>query len=73
MREENNIGSSVGIIIVILILVIGGIYFFGQRIQKQKELQQQNVATDTTKEVTDVQSDASSMNFDNLGNGIDQL
>lgn len=71
MREENNIGSSIGIIIVILILIIGGIYFFGQRIEKQRA--ETNSATDTAEEVTGLEGDASSMNFDGLGGGVDQL
>jgi len=73
MKEENSVGSSVGIIIVILILIIGAIYFFGQRLQKQRNLEQQNVAADTVQEVGAIQNDASSMNLDSLGTGVDQL
>jgi len=73
MKEQSSTGSSVGIVIVILILIVGGVYFFNQRIEKQKQMEQINASATNTDDVNSLQSDASSMNFDNLGNGVDQL
>jgi uncharacterized protein HemX len=75
MNEQNDSGngSVVGIVIVILILVIGGIYFFNQRIQKQNQMNATSSDTVSAQEYANLQSDASSMNFDNLGTGTDQL
>ncbi len=50
-NQKNEIGTLSGILIVILMLVFGGIYFFGQRIEKQKEFQAlQNQQNSTTTE-----------------------
>jgi hypothetical protein len=38
-RQKTDFGSNVGIILVTIILVIGAVYFFNQRIEKQKEFQ----------------------------------
>jgi len=38
-KQKTDFGSIVGIILVTIILVIGAVYFFNQRIEKQKEFQ----------------------------------
>lgn len=35
---ENSVGPLVGIIIIVLILVLGGLYFWGERLNAQREL-----------------------------------
>ena len=65
-NQKEGVGAVIGIIIVVIIIVIGGIYFFNQRVQKQNQMA-------TSDSVSSLQSDASSMNFDNLGSGVDQL
>lgn len=72
-EKSNGIGGIAGIIIVIAILVIGGFYFVGQRIEKQKQFEATVNSASTSDEIVDLQKDASSTNFDNLGTGIDQL
>ena len=74
-NKQTDFGTIIGIIIVIIVLIIGAFYFAGQRIEKQKEFQasiQQGLST-TSDEITDIESTATSMNFDNLGTGIDNL
>ncbi len=74
-EQSNGFGEIIGIIIVVLILLIGGLYFAKQRIDKSKEFQatlEMGNAT-TSDEVVDIENSASSMNFDNLGSGIDNL
>jgi flagellar basal body-associated protein FliL len=34
--SEKSIGPAIGIIIIIAVIVIGGLYFWGQRVSKQK-------------------------------------
>jgi len=73
-NEKNNIGPLVGIIIVILMLVIGALYFYNQSVKKQKELtniiQQEQVIEE---DITSIENTANTLNFDELGEGIDQI
>ncbi len=34
-EEEKSIGSTIGIIIIILIIILGGLYFLGQRVDRE--------------------------------------
>jgi hypothetical protein len=38
-NEKTEVGTIAGIIIVIIVLVIGAIYFFRQRIEKQQQIE----------------------------------
>ncbi|MDD4803784.1 MAG: hypothetical protein PHN69_01290 [Candidatus Pacebacteria bacterium] len=73
-NEKNNIGPLVGIIIVILMLVIGALYFYNQSVEKQKELtnirQQEQIIEE---DITSIENTANTLNFDELGEGIDQI
>ena len=48
MRSEKSIGPAVGIIVIIVVIVLGGLYFWGQRIEKQKEISTPVTPTETT-------------------------
>lgn len=74
-ENKNSIGTLIGIIIVILMLIIGAFYFYNQRIEKQKEIkkiveQQQEL---TVEDVASIENAVNSLKFDNLGEGIDQI
>jgi cell division protein FtsN len=81
--ENNNknvdFGTMSGIVIVVIILLVGAFYFAGQRMEKSKEFQaninlQKNMATSgPTDDLSNIEKDAQSLNFDNLGSGIDSL
>ena len=73
-ENKNNIGSLIGIIIVILMLIIGAFYFYNQSVEKQKNIQKINQQTQAeNSDVTALESDAKTLNFDNLGDGIDKI
>jgi hypothetical protein len=36
--EEKTIGPAIGVIIIILVLVLGGLYFWGERMNKGREM-----------------------------------
>ena len=75
-NNKSEFGTITGIIIVIIVLLIGGYYFINQRIEKSKEFQNtinQNGVVSTSTELSDLESEVNSTNFDNLGSGIDQL
>ncbi|MCE9643786.1 hypothetical protein K8Q93_00845 [Candidatus Parcubacteria bacterium] len=47
--KDNSVGPLVGIIIIVLILVLGGLYFWGERLNRQREaLRAATPATRTT-------------------------
>lgn len=74
-QQSTNFGSIIGIILVVIVLIVGGIYFGQQRIQKSNEFKntiQEELGT-TSDEVIDLESEANSMNFDSLGDGIENL
>lgn len=74
-KQSSGFGEIIGIIIVVLILLIGGLYFAKQRIEKSREFQaamEQGMST-TSDEILDIENSAASMNFDSLGTGIDTL
>ncbi len=37
---EKSIGPAIGIIVIIVLIVLGGLYFWGQRLERQKALPQ---------------------------------
>ncbi len=78
MQQKSEIGTVSAIIIVIAILLIGGFYFFGQRVEKQKQFeaeraQQQQLSASTAADVSTLDNEASSMNYDDLDSGVSNL
>lgn len=75
-EETNEIGTISGILIIVLMILLGGLYFFGQSIQKQKQyeaLKQQMASSSQSDDLNSIQKDAASLDFKNLGNGVDNL
>ena len=80
-KKTGEFGAMIGIIIVVVILLFGAFYFAGQRIEKSKEFQATinlgEIATTSTSTISDdisnIEKDINSMNFDDLGSGIDNL
>ena len=72
-KQNMDFGTMSGIIIVIIVLIVGGFYFAGQRIEKSKEFQENMATSGQTDDVSNIEEDAQSINFDNLGSGIDNL
>jgi len=75
-EQTNEIGTISGILIITIMLILGGFYFFGQRIEKQKQfevLQQQMASSSGPDDIKSIQNDAASLDFQNLGQGVDNL
>jgi len=73
-NNKNNIGTILGIIIVILILIIGAFYFYNESMKRQieiKKINEQNRAA--LEEITIFEKDLNSIEMNNLGEGIDEL
>jgi len=73
--ETNEIGTVSGILIIVTMLLFGGFYFFGQRIEKQKEAEalRQQMASSSQEDLNNIQNEATSIDFQNLGKGVDNL
>jgi uncharacterized protein HemX len=76
-QTKNSTGAVIGAIIVIIILVAGGFYFYGQRVEKQKQFEamkataQQSAAVGS--DINALLNEASSTTPTNLGDGINNL
>ena len=74
-KETEEFGAFTGIIIVVLLLLFGAFYFVKDRIDKQNEFRamiEQNTL-DMSDDIINIEYSATSMNFDGLGEGIDDL
>ena len=74
--KKTDFGTMTGIVIVVIILLVGAYYFAEQRVQKQREFQNkmnQNETATSSDSISDIEKDANSMNFDNLGSDINNL
>jgi uncharacterized protein YxeA len=73
-KDKNNIGTSIGIIIVIFMLIIGAFYFYKQITERQKEIEKINEQNKAAlEEIIIFEKDLESIKIDNLGEGIDEL
>ena len=82
-QEEKSAGPAIGIIIIILVILLGGLYFWGQRAEQQEipqlETEEQMSEVDTLRtqsdsdEVTSIESDLNASDFDNLGNEMSEI
>ncbi len=66
-------GAVLGIIIIIIVLLIGAIYFLGQTTTTENPSGTSMQQAGASDEVSALQADAAGMNFDNLGQGVDEL
>jgi uncharacterized protein HemX len=80
-KSHKSAGPIIGILVIIIIMVLGGLYFWGQRLdqqiqQTQEEVPQQSQTQDTqptSDEVSSIEADLSATNFDTLGSEIDSI
>lgn len=78
-KQKEGLGSVIGIIIIIIVLLVGALYLVDQRIQKSKEFQatlnEGNLSSSTmmSDEIVDIEKDTTSMDLNVLGSGIDSL
>lgn len=66
--EENksSIGSIIGIIIIIAIIILGGLYFWGKRIEESKLQDDLLIQNATTSEVVTAENVSSSDDMDSI-------
>jgi FtsZ-interacting cell division protein ZipA len=81
MEQKSSIGSIIGTVIIIAIIILGGLYFWGKRIEDAK--MKQNLVSDNTNlsteneasalkstttkdDLTSIEADLNSTNLNNL-------
>lgn len=55
--RQNNIGPVIGIIIIIVVLLLGGLYFWGQRVDDLSDDTQELRETSDSDDVADIEAD----------------
>lgn len=80
MKKVEDLGAMIGIFLIIIVLVVGALYLVNQRMEKSKEFQNNinkamatTTSTATIDDITNLEKEASLINFDDLGKGIDEL
>jgi len=77
-KKDSKIGPIAGIVIVVIVLVIGALYFWGQRLNREellnndpivKNLQTQN----TSDELSAIEDDLSATALDGIGTDLDGI
>lgn len=83
-KKDGSVGPTIGSVIVILIIIIGGFYFWNSIINKNvtedvneqtqgdEQTMQLEAQSDST-EINDIEKDLMDTNLDNLEEGIDQI
>ena len=75
-KQNGELGPMIGIAIVVIVLIIGGFFFAKQRIEKSREFQNtlnEGQVLSNSDELSDLESEAGMMKFDDLGSDIDNL
>jgi ABC-type Na+ efflux pump permease subunit len=73
--EKKSNGALVGLIIIIIILVIGGIYIWQSKVQsalEEKKLQSENVTPSDTDELNNLEQDLNTVDT-NVGVDVDAV
>ncbi len=80
--ESKSVGPAIGIVIIILIVVLGGLYFWGQRMNDQ-DMQNTNTATDeslnqmntqsSSDDTTSIEADLNATNMNSLGGEVNDM
>ncbi|MFZ2521975.1 MAG: hypothetical protein WAX44_02125 [Minisyncoccia bacterium] len=83
--NKSSIGSIIGTIIIIAVIILGGLYFWGKRIEESKMKQDlisesQNTqineasvirSVNSSDDLNSIESDLNNTNLDNLGQEMD--
>ncbi len=79
---KSGIGSIIGTIIIIAIIILGGLYFWGKRIEESKAKQDlvtdgttsqavnSSNSTNTSDDLNSIEAELNATNFDSLGSEL---
>ena len=70
-EKKTPIGSIIGIIIIIALIVLGGLYFWGKRIEESKNTKE--LTTDTTQPLSSEDNEASIIKSTNSSDDLDSI
>ncbi len=66
--DQKSNGALVGLIIIIIILVLGGIYLW--KVNLNKTTPSENTAVETSEDTTSLEADVNSIDLESLDEGI---
>lgn len=76
--ENGKTGAIIGILVIVIILVIGALYFWGQRLVETPNVEETSPAVfqpveSTSTEISDIEADLSTTDLDNLGAELNSI
>ena len=79
-EKDSKVGPIIGSIIIILIILFGGVYFWSQQVEEQKlenqmmdESQNHNDNISAEADINKIEVDLSSLNLDQIDKELDEL
>ncbi|MEK7179877.1 MAG: hypothetical protein AAB706_00195 [Patescibacteria group bacterium] len=78
-RTPSSMGALIGIIIVIAIIILGGMYFWGQRVDQKENIIEKDTATQslqnqgTSDDLAAIETDVNSTQLDNLDSELGSI
>ena len=64
--EPKSTGSIIGAIIIIIVLIIGGLYFWGQELDQKQTIDKEILTEEIVPETTDIEADLDALNTEEL-------
>lgn len=68
MDDQKSNGALIGLIIIVIILVLGGIYLW--KVSLNKTTPSENTAVETSEDTTSLEADVNSIDLESLDEGI---
>ncbi|TAL48910.1 hypothetical protein EPN83_02760 [Patescibacteria group bacterium] len=81
---QRPIGPAIGVVVILLVIVLGGLYFWGQRVERgkiQERASEQGAQTDiqalqtqgTSDDVTSIESDLTATSLEGVGSELNAI
>lgn len=72
-EKESRVGPIIGSLIIIVIILVGGIYFWSQQIENQKIENEEAAEVTTEDDMVQIENDLEDLNFENIDAELEAL
>ncbi len=72
-QNKSSIGSIIGTVIIIAIIILGGLYFWGKRIEEARIKKELTTEPVTTEETENIQSEEDAINKTSGGDDLNSI
>ena len=75
-EKESKVGPMIGSIIVIIIIIVGGLYFWGNyinQIKTENNIEQQDSPASEAEEIEQIENELENLNFDDIDAELDAI